>query len=104
MLKDRIANLGKYTSLDFKLSSFSPDRAEKSGEYSSFIVDRMRTTIFLVDEGTSDFATGWRENSNNREVLGVMKAQKDEFVLFLPGEPMIAKPEGNSSIRVWRTE
>ena len=102
MLKDKKENLSRYLGLDDSLSSFSVGESEVSGEYSSFVVDRKSTTVFFVEKGTSSFATGWRENRDNREVLGVITAGEGEFVLYLPGEPMVAKPSEGSVIRVWR--
>ncbi len=100
MLKDRLENLSKYRSLDDSLSSFTPGKTDDLPSFSDFVVDKEHTTLFTVDEGEGRFATGWRENRDNREVLGVMTASKGEFVLYLPGEPFIVRAE-DSTIRYW---
>ena len=102
MLKDRIENIGKYNGLDEALKSFSLDKLSSPAPYSSFMVDKEKTTLFYVEKGEVDFATSWRDNENNREVLAVIKAEEGEFVLFLPGEPYIYKNTDFSVVKIWK--
>ncbi len=88
MLKDNIENLKKYICLDDDLSLFSIEKCITSDSSSAaFEVDKNKTHLFCVLKGEADFATSWRENENNREVLAACKAREGEFVLYLPGEP-----------------
>lgn len=102
MLKDKIENLGKYNGLDETLKSFSLDKLNWVDSYSAFVVDKNKTTLFYVENGEGSFATSWRDNENNREVLAVIKAEKGEFVLFLPGEPYTLKSDEDSVIKIWK--
>lgn len=102
MLKDRIENIGKYNGLDEALKSFSLDKLSSPEPYSSFIVDKNKTTLFYVEKGEADFATSWRDNGNNREVLAVIKAEEGEFVLYLPGEPYTYKKTDDSGVKIWK--
>lgn len=101
MLKDRTDNLSKYIVLDESLSSFSPVKAKEIVSFSDFVVDKEHSVLFFVDCGEVSFATSWRENELNREVLAVMRAGKGEFVLYLPGEPYLVKCDENASVRYW---
>ncbi len=102
MLKDRIENIGKYNGLDEALKSFSLDKLSSPELYSFFIVDKNKTTLFYVEKGEVDFATSWRDNENNREVLAVIKAEAGEFVLYLPGEPYTYKKTDDSFVEIWK--
>ncbi len=102
MLKDRLTELDRYRSLDVSLSHFRKDDMKDAGESDTFAVDSNNTRLFLVEKGEASFATSWRENENNREVLAVMKAVEGEFVLFLPGEPFIFRESEGSDVKVWR--
>ncbi len=102
MLKDNIRNIDKYISLDPALRGFKNDEMHDITVSESFVVDRDRTTLFLVGKGRCSFALSWRENENNREVLAVMDAAEGEFVLYLPGEPFTLRPQKDSLVRMWR--
>ncbi len=102
MLKDRIENIDKYYSLDNSLRDFSNEVLLSAKEEESFSCDKLHTTLFFVEDGKSSFATSWRENELNREVLAVMRAQKGEFVLYLPGEPYVIRNDKNANVKVWR--
>ncbi len=102
MLKDRIENLSKYNGLDEALKGFSFDKLISPPSFSSFAVDKAKTTLFYVEKGEGNFATSWRDNENNREVLSVMKAGVGEFVLYLPGEPYTYKCDDDSVVKIWK--
>lgn len=102
MLKDNIRNIDKYISLDPALGGFRSGEMHDIRVDESFVVDRDRTTLFLVGKGRCSFALSWRENENNREVLAVMDAAEGDFVLYLPGEPYTLRPQENSLVRMWR--
>lgn len=104
MLKDNIGNLSKYICLDDDISLFSLEKGSEVTPFSSFIVDRKKTSIFYVEEGEANFATSWRENENNREILAVMNAKKGEFVLYLPGEPFAFRPLCGAEVKMWRAK
>ncbi len=101
MLKDTTDNLERYYPLDNSLSTYSSGDGVKVDSFSEFIVDKEHTVLFTVENGGGSFATSWRENELNREVLAVMRAKTGEFVLYLPGEPYLVKCDENSSIRFW---
>ncbi len=101
MLKDNIDNIDKYLSLDVSLTGFRRNEMETAEKCESFVVDSDNTTLFLVEKGECSFALSWRENENNREVLAVMKAEKGEFVLYLPGEPFTLRPSDDAVVKVW---
>lgn len=104
MLKDKIDNLNKYYSLDDNLRLFSSDKlSDVTSDMESFLVDRAHSMLFVVENGKASFATSWRENELNREVTGVMTAENEEFVLYLPGEPYILrKCSDDVLVSVWR--
>lgn len=101
MLKDNIKNIDRFIFLDPLLDGFRRDEMHEALPPESFICDRDNTTLFLVEKGRCSFALGWRENENNREVLAVMNALENEFVLYLPGEPYTFRSDDGAIVKVW---
>ncbi len=101
MVKDNTNRIKSYYSLDEKLSALSSYESQDIPEYRGFIVDKEHTTVFLVNKGEGLFATSWRENPDSRDVTGLIKATSGEFVIYLPGEPMLIKCEEDSEISLF---
>lgn len=101
MVKASIKELKNFYSLDEKLRDIGSMDSVSIPEYNGFRVDREHTNIFFVNVGSAMFATSWRENPNSRDVTGLMKASCGEFVLYLPGEPMLVKCEEGSEISLF---
>lgn len=101
MVKDRTKCLNNYLSLDEKLREIKTYESQEVPEYRSFSVDKEHTCVFLVNKGEGLFATSWRENPDSRDVTGLVKASSGEFVLYLPGEPMLVKCGEDSEISLF---
>lgn len=91
-----------YSCLDDDISRFSKEKSTVVSSSSSFEVDKNKSSIFYVERGEAVFATSWRENENNREVLAAVRAEEGEFVLYLPGEPFAVKDYDGAVVEIWR--
>ncbi len=100
MLKDKFENLERYYPLDENLRSLK-EKLEVPVYY-GFVEDRSKSTLFVVKEGTLSAATSWRENKDSRETIALMTLKEDEFVLYLPGEPMLVKAGDDSIIEMYK--
>ncbi len=98
MLKDRIENISNYYALDDNLRNFSMD--EELPVFYGFIEDKEHSRIFAVDSGSAVFATSWRENPLSRETTGAIVAGAGDFILYLPGEPILVKAGEDSLVRM----
>lgn len=101
MVKDNTNCLKRYYSLDEKIRNLSSYESQEVPEYRGFTVNKESTTIFLVNKGEGLFATSWRENPDSRDVTGLIKAKAGEFVLYLPGEPVLVKCGEESEISLF---
>lgn len=101
MVKDKANCIKNYYSLDEKLRELASLESQEVPEYRGFVVDKEHTTLFLVNKGEGHFATSWRENPDSRDVTGLVKASSGEFVLYLPGEPMLVKCGEDSEISLF---
>ena len=95
MVKDSLDNIRRYYGLVDKLDSF---REEDIPAFYGFIEDREYPRLFIVRRGSAVFATSWRENPLSREATGAITASEGEFVLYLPGEPILVKTAEDSSV------
>ncbi len=102
MLSDKCLNLREYFSLDEKLKNIALKDSDEIPEFNSFIVDRSCSYLFTVNKGEAFFATSWRENPSSMEALAVIDAKQGEFVLYLPGEPIIAKAGEGSEVSLYK--
>ena len=101
MVKDSSNSLKSYFSLDEKLRNLSSYESIDVPEYRGFVVDKEHTSVFLVNKGEGLFATSWRENPDSRDVTGLVSAKQGDFVLYLPGEPMLVKCGEDSEISLF---
>lgn len=102
MLKDKTERLEAYYPLDDRLR----DDLEKIElpTYYGFIDDTDSSTLFIVSSGSITAATSWRENKESREPIAAVRAYEGEFVLYLPGEPMLVKADDDAEVEVYRTK
>lgn len=91
MIKDDIKNIKKFYSIDNAIKSMDIAKGKIIAQNDSFLVDSKNTKLFFVEKGEALFATSWRDNPNNREVIAVMKAKESNLIIYLPGEPFIVK-------------
>ena len=103
MVSDRIENLHLYSQLSEGIAEIERMIPEEAGKCDGYSVDREHTVIFIVDSSKALFSTSWRENPDSREPLSAVTAFSGSFVLFLPGEPYLAKI-GDASVRMYRVE
>ena len=103
MLLDRCDRLKDYYPLDEKLRDIVLNESVEIPEFNGFLVDKSRTYLFTVNKGSALFATSWRENPSSRETTGVIGAKHGEFVLYLPGEPILVKIEEGSEVSLFRS-
>ena len=101
MVKDGTNCLKSYYSLDEKLRNINDYESQEVPEYRGFAVDKEHTNVFMVNKGEGLFASSWRENPLSRDVTGLMNAKSGEFVLYLPGEPMLVKCGEDSEISLF---
>ena len=101
MVKDSTKNLNSYYSLDEKLREIKSYESQEILVYRGFAVDKEHTSVFLVNKGEGLFATSWRENPDSRDVTGLVSAKQGDFVLYLPGEPMLVKCGEDSEISLF---
>lgn len=103
MVSDKLENLHLYSALAEGIASIGSLEAEKVEPCDGYSVDRKHTVIFIVGSHSAVFSTSWRENTDSAEPLAALTAAEGSFVLFLPGEPYLAKA-GDASVRMYRVE
>lgn len=71
---------------------------------SEFYINKTLATLFVVTKGSAKFTTTWRENLESDEITAVINTNKDNFVLYLPGEPILVCPDTDSKILKYNLE
>lgn len=104
MLLDKCERLKEYYPLDDKLIGINSRQSIDVPEFNCFHVDRSYTNVFTVNKGSALFATSWRENPSSMESTAVVNARQGEFVLYLPGEPMLVKVGEESEVSLFRLD
>lgn len=102
MLLDKCDRLKEYYSLDDRLRNIHSKESEEIHEFNGFEVDKKSSCLFTVNKGSALFATSWRENPLSREATAVVNATGGDFVLYLPGEPMLVKLQEGSEVSLFR--
>lgn len=103
MVSDKLEALHLYRTLSEGLEGYAGMEPDAIAPSDGYIVDRKHTVLFIVDRGSAVFSTSWRETPDSREPLAAVTAGEGSFVLFLPGEPFIART-ADASVRMYRVE
>lgn len=93
MLCDVIGNMGRYKGLSAQLGSLKGLLCHEATAMDSFDCNTRWCTLFVVEEGSCLFATGWRESAAP-DAIAALKVEAGGFVLFLPGEKFLVRPSG----------
>ncbi len=101
MVKDSVNSLKSYYSLDDRLANLNQYESVEVPQFNGFNLDKCFSHIYLVNKGEAQFATSWRENPDSRDVTALVVAKAGEFVLYLPGEPMLVKCGEDSEVSLF---
>ena len=98
MVKNTTRELVKMTGLCEGLRNLMNEESFVPEVREGFVTDKEKSHLIEVLSGTCMCATGWRENSESREVTGVVNVRAGEACLFLPGEPRFIKPSDGAEV------
>lgn len=101
MVLDYCNHFKKYYSLDEGLKNVMDLESMAVPVFNGFSVNRSSSCLYTVNKGEAVFATSWRENPDSMEATAVCKAREGQFVLYLPGEPMLVKVEEGSEVSLF---
>ncbi len=97
MVSDKLSSLASYYSLAEGLRDWE-GTSSPCPEFSSFAVDREKSTMFIVEKGEAVMSTSWREEPDSSEPLAAVKAEEGMFVLYLPGEPYLVRKGSDAEV------
>ena len=101
MVLDYCNQIKKYYSLDEGLKNINEMESRAVPDFNGFSVSRSSSYLYTINKGEAVFATSWRENPDSRETTAAIKAHEGQFVLYLPGEPMLVKVEEGSEVSLF---
>lgn len=91
MIIDKLTNISAYSNIEETIKNLHNFKSESASSLDAFETDKNHSVLFVIDEGFATFATSWREQEVNNEVISTLKIEEGYFILFLPGEPFIVK-------------